>query len=179
METQQQDEKFGIPHCVFCIGFHPDDRPTSQDLMERVMNPQKVVIKKYSQLKSRMHLYKNKSCELCGTSFFADGGIDESFKITAGRVYQEFVRAGIFGLSDKTTELVVAFGRMKFQFLLANKNYIDRKYWPIFTFSGVIAKWITYGQEYGRGEMEQQVKKEFTKLKLDITKIEESKKQRD
>lgn len=173
METKQEDEKFGIPHCINCILFHPDDKPSIQDLKERLLIPQQVIFKKFAQLKNKLHLYANKSCMVCGRTYFSNGEFDETWVLTAKRVKEEFDRMGIFGLSEQSVNHVVAIGKMRVEYLIANRIKINPEFWGIYTFSGTVAKWITYGQIHGRQKMERDLQTDLIKLKQQFQEIKD------
>lgn len=149
-----KDQKHGIPWCINCVGFHPSDAPSLVDFHERLHNPNRAVMRKHAQHAKLIGEYKDKSCMLCGRSYDANGVLDETFKITAKRVREEFINAGLFGIDDKKIEQVVAQCRKSFTVLLANRFRIPRERWQYLTFSGQLAYIITVAQETRKTKIE-------------------------
>lgn len=153
-----QDVKHGIPWCISCVGFHPSDSPSLVDFWERLHNPNRAVMRKHKQTAKVIGEYCNKSCMLCGRSYDETGKLDETFKITAKRVREEFQNAGVFGIDDKKIEMVVAQCRKSFTVLLANRFRIPKERWQYLTFSGQLAYIITVAQETRSQKLEGMVK---------------------
>jgi len=152
---------FGIPWCLSCVGFHPDQFPTIQDCWNRMNDPQKEAWAKNIQLAKKRHLYAHKSSMICGRTYDKDGNEDTTRRLTAQRVKAEFENAGVFGMDDKTVELVVAECRKSVLDLLENRmKYLayahqnnDFRIFEIKTFVGKLTSLITGAQEGRRMKM--------------------------
>jgi len=153
MTIELNKQNHSINHCLNCVGQHPDYFPDFSDFKKRTINPQKDVFTKVIQYKSKMHLYKNKSCQMCGRSYDGIGELDQTWKITAKRVHEELIHAGIFGVDDKKVELVVARCRKSVEFLFKNRFSLNPAHWEKFTFSGTLALIITHAQEARKGKL--------------------------
>jgi len=152
--------KAGIAWCIYCSSYHPDEFPTKYEMYKRMMYPNKMVLRQLKRLDKKLHLYRNKSCSLCGRSYDFSGELDESWKITARRVKQEFDYAGIYGVSDRSVDLVVSQCRKSVQTLfeqIPNLQYKirgtgdftekDLEFFTSLTFSGQLALIISGAQE--------------------------------
>ncbi len=148
------ETKFGIPWCINCIGFNPNDAPSLADFWERLHNPNRAVLRKHKQHAMSLGQYTDKSCMMCGRSYDHQGELDETFALTAKRVREEFQNAGVFGVDDLKIEMVVAQCRKSFTTLLANRFRIPRDRWQYLTFSGQLAYIITVAQETKKQKFE-------------------------
>lgn len=162
MQIQEDpNPKSGIAFCMNCVGWHPDEMPTILDAYKKMRNPQKDVWSQHQKFeKKRLSVYKNKSCALCGRSYDENGELDTSWKITAQRVKQELIDAGLFGVDDEKVDLIVARCRKSVEFLFMNRMHLlavskqehangnpdafDKML--RFTFSGALAFIITHAQ---------------------------------
>ena len=90
-----------INGCINCTGYHPNQIPTIHDFQRRMCNPAKDAWIQLASQKNFAHLYKNKSCSLCGRTYDENGDLDVSWKMTARRVKEEFRNAGINLDDDK------------------------------------------------------------------------------
>jgi len=140
------DKKEGIPWCLNCVGQHPDYMPDFNDFYKRTVNPQKDAWTKVIQYREKAHLYRNKSCAICGRTYNKHGELDQTWKMTAKRVKQELEFAGIYGVDDRKVELVVARCRKSVEFLFANRFQLNPRHWDKFTFAGTLATIITHAQ---------------------------------
>lgn len=149
------EEKLGIPFCMNCVGWHPDQLPDLHDAIRRAHNSQKDALAQHVAFdKKRLHVYKNKSCALCGRSYKADGNLDDTWEITAKRVKGEFDNAGVFGLGDEKVKLVVAKCRKAVEILFKNRPQLlahakkTGDWMPMqrLTFSGQLTFIITVAQ---------------------------------
>jgi len=114
-----------VSWCMNCVGWHPDQLPTIIDAFKKMTNAHKDAWKQQQTFEGkRLNVYANKSCALCGRTYNSDGTLDETWKETAYRVKQEFDHAGIFGVSDKDIELIVAKCRKAVRFLFKNRIYL-------------------------------------------------------
>lgn len=136
IELTDDHQKLGIPWCLYCVGYHPDDIPTSQDLVKRSLNPQKEVWRKQQQFNQKKFLYMNRVCILCGRAYDENAKLDETYKLTAKIVKMEFDDAGIHGLDDRTIEAVVAQCRKAFLTLVQYRKELNPQVWKTMTFSG-------------------------------------------
>lgn len=156
------ETRLGIPFCINCVGWHPDQLPTIIDAWRRMKDPQKDAFGQHKLFEEkRLSLYRNKSCALCGRSYDDNGELDTTWKITAKRVKQEFDNAGVFGVADKQIEIVVARCRKAVEFLIKHRMYlfaVCRKLelqgdpdayekMTRYTFAGTLAFIITHAQE--------------------------------
>ena len=157
-----QNESGGIPFCMNCVGWHPDQLPDIRAALKRATNSQADALAQHMAFdKKRLHVYKNKSCALCGRTYKADGNLDESWELTAKRVKLELDNAGIFGVGDDKVKLVVAKCRKAVEILFANRPallanaYKTGDWFPMqkLTFSGQLALIITVAQEERKRKM--------------------------
>jgi hypothetical protein len=98
----------GIPWCLYCVGFHPDEKPTFQSLLERMIAPQKVIVRQAVLFEKKKNLYKDKCCSLCGQAFDGKGDADLTWNLTAFYVKKELEYAGVTGVGDDKVKLIVA-----------------------------------------------------------------------
>lgn len=146
-------KKEGIRWCINCVGQHPDHQPSFKDFYDRTVNPQKDAWSKVMQYKEKAHLYKGKSCSICGRTYNKFGELEKTWVETARRVKKEMEFAGIYGVDDKKVELIVARCRKSVEFLFANRFQLNPRHWDKFTFSGTLATIITHAQEARRSKL--------------------------
>lgn len=114
-------ENMGVPFCMNCVGWHPDQLPTMVDAVKKFQNPQKDVWAQQQAFdQKRLTLYANKSCSLCGRTYKENGELDTSWEMTAKRVHDEFAAVGI-QLDDPKVKHIVAKCRKAVQFLFENR----------------------------------------------------------
>lgn len=151
----EKSESLGIPWCVNCVGWHPDQVPTLNDAIKRAHNAERDAFNQFiGHEKKRLTVYANKSCALCGRTYKADGNLDESWELTAKRVHQEMQNAGLFGVDDAKVKLVVAKCRKAVETLFMNRPQLllhaqtTGDWMPMqkLTFSGQLAFIITVAQ---------------------------------
>lgn len=164
------NESGGIPFCMNCVGWHPDQLPDIHAAMKKMQNGNKDALAQHMAFdKKRLTVYKNKSCALCGRSYKADGNLDESWEITAKRVKEELDHAGVFGVADNKVKLVVAKCRKAVEVLFANRPALlanahkTGDWMPMqkLTFSGQLAFIITVAQEERRKKLGTSIKGTF------------------
>lgn len=146
---QIKEEKFGIPWCMNCVGWHPDKIPNIVDYAMKIDRPQTeamMQLKKFNDWETRKH-YKNKSCMICGRTYDEDGELDKTWEMTAKRVHEELQRVGIYGVDEAKVKLIVARCRKSTEFLIKNRFGIPIDKWERFTFSGCLALIITHAIE--------------------------------
>lgn len=131
-----KQETKGISWCLSCVGYHPDELPTMEDLIRRSKDPAREIWRKQQQFEKKKFLYMGKVCILCGRSYDRNGHSDETFAETAKLVQAEFDAAGIIGLDQKTIEAVVAQCRKAFMTLIRHREHINPYIWKTLTFSG-------------------------------------------
>ena len=157
----------GIPWCMNCVGWHPDESLTIEKAIVKASNPQQDALFQHSKFQNKKALYANKSCMICGRTYKADGECDTTWDMTARRVKQELDSAGVFGVPDEKIKLIVADCRKSVNNLMAIRpkfvamirlgtpkdkqmalDAIDRM-----TFAGRLAMVITAAQEGRRQKM--------------------------
>ena len=143
----------GLRHCLHCVGMHPDQKVTRTEIRFRLTDMAKLMILKHRQMAEKADLYKNKSCILCGRTYDENGKCDETWKLTAHRVKQEFDHAGIYGVDDRDIEKVVAKCRKAFITLMDNKELIPLDKWEMMTFQGQLALTIAAAQDACIGKL--------------------------
>lgn len=141
--------KFGLPWCMNCVGFHPDELPTRTDMIERMLKPQATIIRQAARFEQKIALYRGKVCCLCGRAYRENGELDQTWELTARFVKLELEHAGIYGVGDGDVQRIVANCRkavselFKFvpqlQFAIRIKRQVSRNDLEIFdrlTFAG-------------------------------------------
>ena len=136
MNLNDDHQKMGIPWCLHCVGYHPDDIPTHKDLIMRSMNPQREIWRKQQQFAQKKFLYMNRVCILCGRAYDYNGKLDETYKLTAKIIKMEFEDAGLHGVDDKWIDATIAQCRKAFLTLIRYRKDIDPHLWKSLTFAG-------------------------------------------
>ena len=101
----------GVPWCINCTGFHPNELMTKDELALRLIHPQKAIFKKAASIATNTHQYQNKACCLCGKVYDSTGewlDTDAAWTRTALLVRAELDAAGITGVDDSVVRLIVA-----------------------------------------------------------------------
>ena len=142
-----EEKKYGVPWCVNCVGLHPNQTINRAEIAGRLLSPQKLIWARTTNVPALQPLYSDMSCMLCGRTYDHAGNLDETWKLTAKRVREEFQRAGVFGIEDRKIELVVAQCRKTFLFLYKNRMKLSLPHWERMTFAGCLANIITHAQE--------------------------------
>lgn len=141
-----EGNKGGISFCVFCVGIHPDKLPSIMDYIRKMAEPGQDAMAQWQAYGKNLHLYKDKSCVLCGRTYDSHGECDETWELTAKRVKEEFENAGVFGVSDSDVKLTVAECRKAFLFLLKNRMSLTYEQMERSTFTGRLVTIITSAQ---------------------------------
>lgn len=98
----------GIPWCLYCTGYHPDEKPTFKDLLERMVSPQRVLLRQTIRFEKKKSFYRDKCCSLCGQAYDSNGLPDLTWNLTARYVKLELDYAGVSGVGDDKVKLIVA-----------------------------------------------------------------------
>lgn len=157
------NRSIGIPWCLNCVGYHPDELPTKHDLAMRLINPQKTLMSQATTFKNKSHVYRNRACAFCGRVYNPEGtwfDTDKDWDRTARLVNAELSAAGIIGVDESKTKLIVAECRRavgqlmksipQFQAIVRSGKRIhpdDLHLFETLTFSGRLALIITGAQE--------------------------------
>jgi len=144
-----QKADLGILCCINCVGMHPDEPITSMEIMARIKDPQKTVMKQLAkfEVKRLSGLYNHKSCMLCGRTYDANGNLDVTWELTAQRVKIEFEAAGVHGVDDAMIKQVVASCIKSWKMLWGNRGTVKPEDAEKMTFCGRLALIITHAQE--------------------------------
>ena len=110
----------GIPWCMNCVGFHPNQFPTKIEMIRRMFSPHVSIFQQFKSYEENKAFYKNKLCSLCGRAYKLDGELDQTWQLTAKFVKLEFEHAGVQGVSDENIVRVVANCRRAVQELFKN-----------------------------------------------------------
>jgi len=148
-------EPKGVACCFGCCGLHPDEAVDIYLMAQKMVSPERAAWKQAATFEKKKHLYRNKSCMICGRTYDKNGDLDETWKLTAERVKKEFDNAGVYGVSDKHIEWVVARCRRSVTELFKLRPQIialckQNGNWDAMermTFAGTLAMIITHAQE--------------------------------
>ena len=124
MNIEVKRTTHGIPWCLYCTGFHPDEKPNFKDLLERMVSPQRVIVRQAIRFEKKKHLYKDKCCSLCGQAYDKTGVPDLTWNLTAHYVKLELDYAGVFGVGDDKVKLIVAQCRKSVRELFKHSHLI-------------------------------------------------------
>lgn len=124
MNIEVKRTTHGIPWCLYCTGFHPDEKPTFKDLLERMVAPQKVIVRQAVRFEKKKNFYKDKCCSLCGQAYDKVGMPDLTWNLTAHYVKLELDHAGVTGVGDDKIKLIVAQCRKSVKELFKHSHLI-------------------------------------------------------
>lgn len=162
VELLGHEKQLGIQYCINCIGLHPDQSVTRKIILQRLTNPQSHVFTQWQAYAHKLDLYRDKSCMTCGRTYDERGICDEkkTWTLTAKRVKQEFERAGIFGITDKEVEQVVAVARRAYLKMYQKRRELalNPAEMESYTFAHIIAAAITGAQEGRKVRMDPSAK---------------------
>ena len=108
MKVTGNDASHGIPWCMNCTGFHPDEYPTQVDMVQRMLRPQSVILRQAARFEKKIALYRKRVCCLCGRAYTSSGELDDTWDLTARFVKMEFEHAGLYSVEDSDIKKVVA-----------------------------------------------------------------------